>query len=597
MAAYSMFCFHILLMILVLAAAHSYHDECPESQPCGYLGYISYPFTAIHNEECGTMKIRGCENEHAVKQIQLTDNLWYNVVSIVNLHPSVFIHCPDSDTSQLHILNNITFFRSNRSSPDHCDTPIPPNMSLYISCPHYNISFTSSHAPNDSLHMPTLPYPCLLFQRLPYDSSSFTFLFSVLEIKIDLPPSPPKGRNLKATIGLSVGIASLVALVLLLVVLFLYKGKNKYLGLQNISTKRGYSASFTNTTVPGSSTVYFGIPVFSYEKLQKATNDFNQARELGEGGFGTVYYGTLEDGREVAVKRLFERNYRPVESFINEIKILTRLRHTNLVSLYGCTSRHSRELLLVYEYVPNGTLSSHLHADQTKPCSLPWPVRMKIAIETASALAYLHAKDIIHRDVKTSNILLDNDFGVKVADFGLSRLFPDDVTHISTAPRGTPGYVDPDYRLCYQLTTKSDVYSFGVVLAELISSLKPVDMDRSMDDVKLSNLAIRKIQKGAISELVDPFLGFQSDEKLKRMILSVAELAFLCLQGDKDLRPSMSEVFEELQRVQSGCDEPGNLEGIVLHGATTTTRASQSYAHPPLPNSLMRPQQRLHQIH
>lgn len=150
--------------------------------------------------------------------------------------------------------------------------------------------------------------------------------------------------------------------------------------------------------------------------------------------------GKLQDGREVAVKRLFERNYRPVEQFTNEIQILTRMRHINLVSLYGCTSRHSRELLLVYEYVPNGTVSCHLHGDKTKKHgSLPWHVRMKIAIETASALTYLHASDIIHRDVKSSNILLDNNFCVKVADFGLSRLFPNDVTHVSTAPKGTPG--------------------------------------------------------------------------------------------------------------------------------------------------------------
>lgn len=290
------------------------------------------------------------------------------------------------------------------------------------------------------------------------------------------------------------------------------------------------------------------------------------------------------------MKRLFERNYRPVDSFTNEIQILTRLRHKNLVSLYGCTSRHSRDLLLVYEHIPNGTLSSHLHADQGNSHLLPWHLRMKIAVQTASALAYLHASDIIHRDVKTSNILLDNEFDAKVTDFGLSKLFPDDVTHISTAPRGTPGYVDPDYRLCHQLTTKSDVYSFGVVLVELISSLKPVDMNRNREDIKLANLAIRKIQMGTFFEMVDPSLGFESDEKLKVMIGSVAELAFQCLQEEKELRPSMGEVLEVLERIHSGRDEAGKLEGIVVHGGT---RASQSYAHPPLPNSLVIPQQAL----
>ena len=128
---------------------------------------------------------------------------------------------------------------------------------------------------------------------------------------------------------------------------------------------------------------------------------------------------------------------------MNEVQILTRLRHKNLVSLYGCTSSHSRELLLVYEHVPNGTVACHLHGELARRDTLPWHTRMKIAIETASALSYLHASDIIHRDVKTKNILLNESFSVKVADFGLSRLFPNDVTHVSTAPLGTPGYVDP----------------------------------------------------------------------------------------------------------------------------------------------------------
>ncbi|MED6188803.1 hypothetical protein PIB30_089362 [Stylosanthes scabra] len=165
---------------------------------------------------------------------------------------------------------------------------------------------------------------------------------------------------------------------------------------------------------------------------------------------------------------------------------------------------------------------------------------MKIAIETASALAYLHACGIIHRDLKTRNILLDNNFGVKVADFGLSRLFPNNVSHVSTAPRGTPGYVDPEYRLCYQLTNKSDVYSFGVVLVELISSLPAVDMNRERDYIKLANVA-----------------------------------------GEKDLRPSMAEVLEALQRIEIGREEAENFEGKEV------LRASVSMNYAAAQNSLM----------
>ncbi|KAI4357755.1 hypothetical protein L6164_001684 [Bauhinia variegata] len=266
---------------------------------------------------------------------------------------------------------------------------------------------------------------------------------------------------------------------------------------------------------------------------------------------------------------------------MNEVEILTRLRHGNLVSLYGCTSHRSHELLLVYEFIPNGTVACHLHVDSTKPGFLPWSIRMKIAIETATALAYLHASDIIHRDVKTNNILLDNSYSVKVADFGLSRLFPTDVTHVSTAPQGTPGYVDPEYHQYYQLTSKSDVFSFGVVLIELISSMPAVDMNRHSDEINLSSLAVKKIQSSALSELVDPSLGFESDENVKRMIVSVAELAFQCLQRDKELRPSMDDVLKLLRRIEGGNNGPQQLEEAAVHSAGM----SNSNVHPPPPPS------------
>ncbi|XP_010319415.1 LEAF RUST 10 DISEASE-RESISTANCEUS RECEPTOR-LIKE PROTEIN KINASE-like 1.1 [Solanum lycopersicum] len=333
--------------------------------------------------------------------------------------------------------------------------------------------------------------------------------------------------------------------------------------------KGGHSHSFARNTFSDPSrkdhegdSKYFGVPVFSYSTLEEATSNFDPSQELGDGGFGTVYYGKLRDGREVAVKRLYEQSSKRMVQFKNEIEILTRLRHQNLVMLYGCTSRHSRELLLVYEYIPNGTVADHLHGEKAKNGALIWPIRMKIAIETASALAYLHASDIIHRDVKTCNILLDNNFCVKVADFGLSRLFPNDVTHISTAPQGTPGYVDPDYHACYQLTSKSDVYSFGVVLIELISSLLAVDIRRDRDEISLANFALSKILKCAFEELIDPSLGYESNAEVRRMTTSVAELAFQCLQLEKEMRPTMDEVLEILKAIQNGEFENQKKEEI-----------------------------------
>ncbi|PSS33590.1 Leaf rust 10 disease-resistance locus receptor-like protein kinase [Actinidia chinensis var. chinensis] len=311
----------------------------------------------------------------------------------------------------------------------------------------------------------------------------------------------------------------------------------------------------------GKASTYFGAQIFSYTELEEATNNFDPSRELGEGGFGTVYYGQLQDGRIVAVKRLYENNFKRVEQFMNEVEILTRLRHDYLVTLFGCTSKRSRELLLVYEYIPNGTVADHLHGKRSNSGLLSWPVRLNIAIETADALTYLHRSDIIHRDVKTNNILLDNDFHVKVADFGLSKLFPSDVTHVSTAPQGTPGYVDPEYYQCYQLTEKSDVYSFGVVLIELISSKQAVDTSRDRLDINLANMAIKKIQNRALHELVDPFLGFETNTSVRRMTTLVAELAFRCLQMERDMRPSMEEILKALRGIK---DDGSNAQVDVV---------------------------------
>ncbi|KAM3703181.1 hypothetical protein ACJW30_04G077100 [Castanea mollissima] len=356
------------------------------------------------------------------------------------------------------------------------------------------------------------------------------------------------GKRWKYAVG--AGACLVMVLIILGVVFFIHRRrmKKKYDPSTLLSRSISYDPSGTTDQERGSS--YFGVHLFTYNELEEATNNFDSAKELGDGGFGTVYYGILRDGRQVAVKRLYEHNCKRVEQFMNEVYILTRLRHPNLVSLYGCTSRTCRELLLVYEYIPNGTVADHLHGDLAKPGALPFPTRMKIAVETASALAYLHASDIIHRDVKTNNILLDNNFLVKVADFGLSRLFPTDVTHVSTAPQGTPGYVDPEYHECYQLTEKSDVFSFGVVLIELISSMPAVDITRHRHEINLSNMAMNKIQNHMLHELVDPSLGFESDCTVKNMITDVAELAFQCLQYDKEMRPSMVVVLEALKDIQ-----------------------------------------------
>ncbi|KAE8077271.1 hypothetical protein FH972_015846 [Carpinus fangiana] len=365
---------------------------------------------------------------------------------------------------------------------------------------------------------------------------------------------PESHKKKKLAIGLGVGCPAILFIMICIFCISRHHYKKKYASSNVLAKNANFDPSSRSDLEGGS--LYHGVPVYSYSELDEATNNFDTEKELGDGGFGIVYYGKLRDGREVAVKRLYEHNYKRVAQFMNEVEILTRLRQKNLVSLYGCTSHRSRQLLLVYEYIPNGTVADHIHGERATPGSLTWPTRMNIAIETATALDYLHASEIIHRDVKTNNILLDNNFCVKVADFGLSRLFPNDVSHVSTSPQGTPGYVDPEYHQCYQLTTKSDVYSFGVVLMELISSLPAVDIARNRREINLANLAINKIEKSAFHELIDPHLGIELDKEVERMTILVAQLAFQCIQQDKETRPSMDEVLEALKQIQSATPRP-----------------------------------------
>ncbi|GLJ09776.1 hypothetical protein SUGI_0115730 [Cryptomeria japonica] len=373
-----------------------------------------------------------------------------------------------------------------------------------------------------------------------------------------------KSHSKHIILGWSIGGAALAAAA---VMLFIY-----YVRRRKASPTRGIGSDFSHyegTDIEKDQKGYMVGPlrIFSYQELQQATNFFDEKNELGDGGFGAVYLGKLEDGRTVAVKRLYQDNSRRFEQFINEVQILSSLYHPNLVRLYGCTSAESPILLLVYEYVSNGTLADHLHGSRRNPRGLPWETRIKIALQTAQALAYLHSIDppIFHRDVKSNNILVDEYFETKVADFGLSRLMPVNVTHVTTAPQGTPGYVDPEYHECFQLTEKSDVYSFGVVLVEIISAKVAVDIMRNRNEISLAIMFIDKIRRGVLDELVDPDLKIEKNHEVKAMVAAVAELAFECLAGERDLRPYMKEVvarLEQIKEMQQQSSESSKLTSI-----------------------------------
>ncbi|KAJ8762305.1 hypothetical protein K2173_007462 [Erythroxylum novogranatense] len=293
------------------------------------------------------------------------------------------------------------------------------------------------------------------------------------------------------------------------------------------------------------------IPVYPYKEIERATSGFSEKRRLGTGAYGTVYSGKLDNDLWVAIKRIKPRDTDSIEQVLNEIKLISSMSHPNLVRLLGCSIERG-EQILVYEFMPNGTLCQHLQRERGD--GLPWQIRLAIATETAQAIAHLHSFDppIYHRDIKSSNILLDYHFRSKVADFGLSRLGRTEFSHISTAPQGTPGYLDPQYHQLFHLSDKSDVYSFGVVLIEVVTALKVVDFSRPQNEVNLANFAIDKIGNGHLDEIVDPLIDLHSDAWTLFSVRKVAELAFRCLAFHRDVRPSMVEVAAELEEITLG---------------------------------------------
>ncbi|KAF3778320.1 Wall-associated receptor kinase-like 14 [Nymphaea thermarum] len=294
----------------------------------------------------------------------------------------------------------------------------------------------------------------------------------------------------------------------------------------------------------------FTVPLYTYKEIDKATTGFSEKQRLGTGAYGTVYAGKLHNDEWVAIKKIRHRDMDGIEPFMNEIKLLSSVSHPNLVRLLGwCVDRG--EQILVYEFMPNGTLAQHLQRERGE--GLSWPIRLEIAAETAHAIAHLHSAidpPIYHRDIKSSNILLDYNFKSKVADFGLSRMVSTETSHISTAPQGTPGYLDPQYHQNFHLSDKSDVYSFGVVLVEIITAMKVVDFSRSNNEINLAALAIDKIGKGRVEDIIDPLLEPQKDAWTLSTVHKVAELAFRCLAFHRDMRPSMLEVAVELDNMR-----------------------------------------------
>ncbi|WOL11758.1 hypothetical protein Cni_G20522 [Canna indica] len=287
---------------------------------------------------------------------------------------------------------------------------------------------------------------------------------------------------------------------------------------------------------------------FTLEELSIITNNFSTQNLLGEGGCASVYKGCLRDGREVAVKQLKIGGTQGEREFKAEVETISRVHHRHLVSLVGyCVSGNER--LLVYDYVPNRTLYYHLHG-KGRPI-MEWTIRVQVASGTARGIAYLHEDchpQIIHRDIKSSNILLDYNFEAQVSDFGLARSAMDSNTHETTQVMGTFGYLAPEYATSGKLTYKSDVYSFGVVLLELITGRKPVDASQPLGDESLVEwarpLLFKALENGDFGSLPDPRLegNFHKDE-----MFCMIEIAAACIRHSSTMRPRMGQVVRALE--------------------------------------------------
>ncbi|XP_024970336.1 PTI1-like tyrosine-protein kinase At3g15890 [Cynara cardunculus var. scolymus] len=286
--------------------------------------------------------------------------------------------------------------------------------------------------------------------------------------------------------------------------------------------------------------------IFSLKELHSATNNFNYDNKLGEGGFGSVYWGQLWDGSQIAVKRLKVWSNKAEMEFAVEVEILARVRHKNLLSLRGYCAE-GQERLIVYDYMPNLSLLSHLHGQHSSESLLDWPRRMTIATGSAEGIVYLHhhaTPHIIHRDVKASNVLLDSDFKAQVADFGFAKLIPDGATHVTTRVKGTLGYLAPEYAMLGKASESCDVYSFGILLLELASGKKPIEKLNATTRRSITEWALPLASERKFNEIADPKLnGNYLEEELKRVVL----VGLVCAHNQPEKRPTMLEVVELLK--------------------------------------------------